>query len=240
VSEAEIQTEALPNFRVSHYLDPHDPFTSHDLEADMYIPEAFKEDRIDVLHDAIRRAGLATLVSLTADGLIASHIPLLLDPEPAPYETLHGHLARPNLQARGAVGDALAIFLGPASYITPSWYPSKRETGKVVPTWNYVAIHAHGTLEFIDDSDHTRSHVTELTRRFEHDRPVPWAPSDAPEDFIASMVRRIIGFRLTITRLEGKWKMSQNRPLEDRVGTANGLEEESKADIAALVRQHPR
>jgi transcriptional regulator len=121
----------------------------------------------------------------------------------------------------------------------PSWYPSKRETGKVVPTWNYVAIHAYGTLEFIDDSDDTRSHVTELTRRFEHDRPVPWAPSDAPEDYIASMVRRIIGFRLTITRLEGKWKMSQNRPLEDRIGTANGLEEESKADIAALVRPPP-
>jgi transcriptional regulator len=206
----------------------------------MYIPEPFKEDRIDVLHDAIRRAGLAILVTLTSGELIASHIPLLLDPEPAPYGTLRGHLARPNPQARGAVGDTLAIFLGPDSYITPSWYPSKRETREVVPTWNYVAIHAAGTLEFIDDSDHTRSHVTELTRRFEHDRPVPWAPSDAPEDFIASMVRRIIGFRLTITRLEGKWKMSQNRPLEDRVGTANGLEEESKADIAALVRQHPR
>jgi transcriptional regulator len=96
----------------------------------MYIPEPFKEDRIDVLHDAIRRAGLAILISLTSDGLIASHISLLLDPEPAPYGTLQGHLARPNPEARGAVGDALAIFLGPDSYITPSWYPSKRETGR--------------------------------------------------------------------------------------------------------------
>jgi transcriptional regulator len=202
----------------------------------MYIPEPFKEKRIDVLHDAIRRAGLATLVSTTADGLIASHIPLLLDPEPAPCGTLLGHLARPNPQAHGAIGQALAIFLGPDSYVTPSWYPSKQQTGKVVPTWNYVAIHAYGALEFIDDPDHTRNHITELTHRFEQGRPIPWAPRDAPEDFIASMVKRIIGFRLTITRLEGKWKMSQNRPLEDRVGTANGLEEESKADIAALVR----
>src|SRR5205807_807380 len=109
----------------------------------MYIPEPFKEQRIDVLHDAIGRAGLATLVTLAADGLIASHVPLLLDPLPAPYWTLLGHLARPNPQAHGAVGDALAIFLGPDAYITPSWYATKRETGKVVPTWNYVAIHAY-------------------------------------------------------------------------------------------------
>jgi transcriptional regulator len=186
----------------------------------------------------IRRAGLAILISLTSDGLIASHIPLLLDPEPAPYGTLQGHLARPNPEARGAVGDALAIFLGPDSYITPSWYPSKRETGRSYRPGT-MSLSTPTGLEFIDDSDDTRSHVTELTRRFEHDRPVPWAPSDAPEDYIASMVRRIIGFQLTMTRLEGKWKMSQNRPLEDRIGTANCLEEESKADIAALVRPPP-
>jgi transcriptional regulator len=119
----------------------------------MYLPAHFAETRIDVLHDAICRAGLATLVSLTADGLIASHVPLLLEPEPAPYGTLIGHIARPNPQARGAIGEALAIFHGPDGYITPSYYATKRETGKVVPTWNYVAIHAYGTLEFIDDPD---------------------------------------------------------------------------------------
>jgi transcriptional regulator len=202
----------------------------------MYVPESFKEERINLLHDAIHRAGLATLVSHTANGLIASHIPLLLDPEPAPYGTLLGHLARPNPQARGAIGDALAIFLGPDSYITPSWYATKRETGKVVPTWNYVAIHAYGPVEFIDDSEHAREHITQLTHRFEQARQVPWAPNDAPEDFIASMVRRIIGFRLTIHRLEGKWKMSQNRPLADRLGVVEGLEQENKPDVAALVR----
>jgi transcriptional regulator len=202
----------------------------------MYALEPFKEERISVLHDAIRRAGLATLVSLTTDGLIASHIPLLLEPEPAPYGKLLGHLARPNPQARGAIGEALAIFLGPDAYITPSWYATKRETGKVVPTWNYVAIHAYGPLEFIDDPEHAREHITQLTQRHEKGRPVPWAPSDAPDDFIASLVMGIIGFRLTIHRLEGKWKMSQNRPLEDRLGVVGGLEKEGKRGVAALVR----
>lgn len=202
----------------------------------MYVPEPFKEDRINVLHDAIRHAGLATLVSLTTDGLIASHVPLLIDPDPAPYGTLLGHLARPNPQARGAIGDALAIFLGPDSYITPSWYATKRETGKVVPTWNYVAVHASGPLEFVDDPAHARDHITQLTHRFEQGRVIPWAPSDAPEDFIASLVRGIIGFRLTIHRLEGKWKMGQNRPLADRLGVAEGLEQEGKSEMAALVR----
>jgi transcriptional regulator len=202
----------------------------------MYTPELYREDSVEVLHQAIRRAGLATLVSLTNDGLIASHVPLLLDAEPAPYGTLCGHLARPNPQARGAVGEAMAIFLGSDAYITPSWYPSKRETEKVVPTWNYVAIHAYGTLEFIDDPEQTRQHVAQLTDHHEAGRPTPWAITDAPEEFIAARVRGIIGFRLTIRRLEGKWKMGQNRALADRFGMAQGLEAEGKSDIAALVR----
>jgi len=204
----------------------------------MYVPEAFSEKRLDVLHEAIRNAGLATLVSLTADGLIASHVPLLLDPEPAPYGSLLGHLARPNPQARGAVGDALAIFLGPDAYVTPSWYATKRETGKVVPTWNYAAVHAYGPLEFFDDPVRLREHVTRLTRRHEEGRPNPWMPSDAPADFIAGMLRGIIGFRLTIARLDGKWKMNQNRPPQDRIGAADGLDAEGKAEVAALVRRN--
>jgi transcriptional regulator len=202
----------------------------------MYIPKPFGEERIDVLHEAMRRAGLATLVTLAGDGLIASHIPLLLDPEPAPYGTLLGHLARPNPQARGATGDALAIFLGPDAYITPSWYPTKRETGKVVPTWNYVAVHAYGRLDLTDDPAHLRELVGRLTERHEQSRPQPWQTSDAPDDFVASMVRGIIGFRLVITRLEGKWKMSQNRPLADRLGVVDGLTAEGRHDVAALAR----
>jgi transcriptional regulator len=205
-------------------------------EVIVYVPNAFKEERISILQDAIRRAGLATLVSLTDDGLIASHVPLLLDPEPGPYGTLLGHLTRQNPQSRGANGDALAIFLGPDAYITPSWYATKRETGKVVPTWNYVAIHAYGPLEFIDDPVHAREHVAHLTSRHEQGRPVPWKVSDAPEDFITNQLRSIIGFRLTIRRIEGKWKMSQNRRAEDRAGATTGLEMEGKRDVAELIR----
>jgi transcriptional regulator len=201
----------------------------------VYVPPLFKEDRVDVLHDAIRAAGLATLVTLTKDGLIASHVPLLLDTEPAPYGTLIGHLARPNPQGRGAIGDALVIFQGPDAYITPSWYATKRETGKVVPTWNYVAIHAAGPIEFFDAPDRLLDVVTRLTEKQEAARAAPWAVSDAPADFVQGMLRGIVGFAIPLTRLEGKWKMSQNRPAEDRVGVVAGLEAEGREDVAALV-----
>ena len=203
----------------------------------MYVPPLFKEDRIDVLHDAIRRTGLATLVTLAADGLIASHVPMLLDPDPAPYGTLIGHLARPNPQAHGAVPgvQALAIFQGPDVYITPSWYATKRENGKVVPTWNYVAIHAHGPVEFFDDTERLRDVVTRLTEREEQARADPWAVSDAPAAFIDGMLKGIVGFALPIARLEGKWKMSQNRPAQDRAGVVAGLEQQGREDVAVLV-----
>jgi len=203
----------------------------------VYIPPLHKEDRIDVLHDAIRRTGLATLVTLTGDGLIASHVPMLLDPEPAPYGTLLGHLARPNPQARGAAPgvQALAIFQGPDAYITPSWYATKRETGKVVPTWNYVTIHAYGPVEFFNDTERLRAIVTRLTEREEAARAEPWAVTDAPADFIDGMLKGIVGFAVPITRLEGKWKMSQNRPAEDRARVIDGLNDQGREDVAALI-----
>jgi transcriptional regulator len=205
----------------------------------LYLPPLFKEDRIDVLHDTIRRSGLATLVTLTPDGLIASHVPLLLDTEPAPYGTLLGHLARPNPQARGAVAgvQALAIFQGPDAYITPSWYETKRATGKVVPTWNYVTIHAYGTIEFFDNTERLLAIVTRLTEKQEVARADPWAVTDAPADFTQSMLKSIVGFTLPIARLEGKWKMSQNRPAEDRAGVIDGLQDEGHEDVAALIRR---
>jgi transcriptional regulator len=201
----------------------------------VYVPSLFNEDHVDVLRDAIRAAGLATLVTLTKDGLIASHVPLLLDPEPAPYGTLIGHLARPNPQVRGAIGEALAIFQGPDAYITPSWYATKRETGKVVPTWNYVAIHAAGPIEFFDDPGRLLDVVTRLTEKHEGERAAPWAVSDAPADFVQGMLKGIVGFAIPVTRLEGKWKMSQNRPAEDRAGVVAGLAAEGRDDVAALV-----
>jgi transcriptional regulator len=201
----------------------------------VYVPGFFKEDRIEILHDAIRRTGLATLVTLTADGLVASHVPMLLDVAPAPNGTLVGHLARPNPQARGAVGEALAIFQGPDAYITPSWYATKQQNGKVVPTWNYVAIHAYGTIEFFDDTERLRHVVTRLTAREEAGRAQPWAVTDAPPDFINGMLRGIVGFALTISRLEGKWKMSQNRPAEDRAGVVAGLRSDDQPELADLI-----
>ncbi len=203
----------------------------------MYVPAHFAEDRTPVLHDAIRAFGLATLVTTTADGLIASHVPLLLDPDRGEFGTLIGHFARPNPQAKGAIGEALAIFLGPEGYVTPSYYPAKREHGKVVPTWNYAAVHAYGPLRFIDDKTELLDLVTRLTDHHESLRAAPWAVADAPADFIQGMLNGIVGFELTIARLQGKWKMSQNRPPADRGGVVEGLRADGQTALAGSVAQ---
>ena len=204
----------------------------------MYVPPPFKEEDVSVLHDVIRRSGLGTLVTLGADGIEASHVPMLLDSEPAPYGTLHGHVASSNPQWQRAAPDshALAIFLGPDAYVSPSWYATKQETGKVVPTWNYVAIHVYGPLRFFDDSDQLLAHVTKLTERQEGRRAAPWAVTDAPEDYIRGQLKRIIGFAMPIARLEGKWKMSQNRPARDRVGVVEGLVREGQSSEAVVAK----
>lgn len=209
----------------------------------MYLPPAFREDSIETLHAAIRGAGLVTLVTLHDDGMIASHVPMLLDPDPAPYGTLLGHVARPNPQARPGRPDmhALAIFQGTDGYITPSWYETKQRTGKVVPTWNYIAVHAYGPLTLFDDAERLRDVVTRLTERQEAPRTAPWAVDDAPDDFIAGMLKAIVGFTIPITRLEGKWKMSQNRPAEDRAGVVEGLAKEGgSAEVAAIVAERSK
>ena len=203
----------------------------------MYIPPHFNEDRIDVLHDAIRQGGLATLVTMTAEGMIASHLPLLLDPDPAPYGTLIGHLARANPQTKttDAAVQAMVVFHGPEGYISPSLYATKKETGKVVPTWNYVAIHAYGTIEFFDDPARLLNVVTRLTDQYETPRALPWAVTDAPADFVQGMLRGIVGLAIPIARLEGKYKMSQNRPKTEHAGIVSGLEAEGRPDLAAQV-----
>ena len=206
----------------------------------MYVPPAFEENDLSVLHGAIRQSGLATLVTLGAEGLEASHVPMLLDPDPAPLGTLHGHVARANPQWRRAAVDAhaLAIFLGPDAYVSPSWYASKQQTGKVVPTWNYVAVHAAGPVRFYDDADRLLALVTRLTARHETPRATPWAVTDAPEDYIRGLLTQIVGFEIPIARLEGKWKMSQNRPAPDRVGVVEGLVSEggsAGAVVAGIV-----
>jgi transcriptional regulator len=204
----------------------------------VYLPANFREDRVEVMHQAIREIALGALVTLGADGLSASHVPMLVDAAPAPFGTLTGHIARANPQWRSLTPevDALAIFTGPGAYISPGWYATKPLTGKVVPTWNYVAIHATGKLRFFDDAERLRGIVTALTDRHEQRRPEPWKVTDAPADYIAGMLKAIVGFELTIAKLEGKWKMSQNRPTEDQAGVVEGLTHEAGApDVAAIV-----
>jgi transcriptional regulator len=164
-------------------------------------------------------------------------VPMLLDQEPAPYGTLAGHLSRGNGQWRRADAGvpALAIFLGPEAYVSPSWSATKRQTGKVVPTWNYVAVHAYGELRFFEAAERLGALVTRLTEMHEAARTAPWAVADAPAEFIRSQLKGIVGFELPIARLEGKWKMSQNRPAEDRTGTIEGLRREGGPDAAAVA-----
>lgn len=204
----------------------------------MYVPAHFKEERVEAMHALMRGCGLATLVTLTADGLVASHVPLLLDPDPGPFGTLRGHLARPNPQAKGTneAVQALTIFQGAEGYITPSYYATKRETGKVVPTWNYATVHAYGPIRFFDDADALLDIVTRLTDRHEAGRAAPWAVSDAPADFVAGMLRGIVGFEIPIARLEGKVKMSQNRPAADREGVIAGLAADGMPALSEAVR----
>lgn len=171
----------------------------------------------------IRRYPLATLVTGGDAGLEANHLPMLFDPEPAPFGTLRGHLARGNAQWKSPRLDALAIFQGPQAYVSPSFYPSKAEHGKVVPTWNYAVVHAHGTLRVHDDPEWLRALVSTLTDVEEARFAEPWQVTDAPEDYIEGLLKAIVGIELPIARLEGKWKASQNRDEADRAGVAAEL-----------------
>jgi len=205
----------------------------------MYLPAHFAEPRLEVLHEALRGASLFTLVTGGPAGLDASHLPMLLEagPSGAPGRLI-GHVARANPQwnATPDGAAALAIVLGPDAYVTPSWYPSKAEHGKVVPTWNYLAIHAHGTVRFFHERDRLLEVVTRLTERQERPRAHPWKVGDAPPDYVDGMLKAIVGVELTITRLEGKWKASQNRSAADRAGVAEGLSRQGAEAMARLVR----
>jgi transcriptional regulator len=200
----------------------------------MYTPPHFRLDDPDQIHAMIEEAGLATLVSNGPDGLFATHLPLLHDPDPAPHGTLIGHIARANPHADLA-GPALAILSGPDGYISPSWYAEKPISGKVVPTWNYVALHAYGTLELFTDPDRLLGVVTRLTEAYEAKRDQPWSVSDAPADFIAGMLKSIIGVAIPIKRLEAKAKLSQNRSTGDRARVIAGLPEVGGGDLARVM-----
>lgn len=203
----------------------------------MYQPKHFEETRVPVLRELVRAHPLGTLVTLAADGLNANHIPFELDPDPAPFGTLRGHVARANPLWRDFSPDvaALVIFQGPGTYISPSWYATKKETGKVVPTWNYAVVHAYGPLRAIDDRDWLRDFVARLTARHETGRRDPWKITDAPADYIEKQLGAIVGLEVPVTRLIGKWKMSQNRPAGDRAGAIAGLAQEGNATVAGII-----
>lgn len=184
----------------------------------------------------MREARLPTLIMAGAEGLVATHLPLILDEAEGAHGTLYGHLAKANGQCNGEAGEALVIFLGPDAYVSPSWYPSKLDGGKVVPTWNYEAVHAYGPVEFFDDPARLLAIVTRLTNRHEAERAHPWAVGDAPDAYIRAQLKGIVGVRLEIARIEGKRKLSQNRSSADRAGVAAALTG-SAGDIDRRVGQ---
>jgi transcriptional regulator len=202
----------------------------------MYLPPAFREDRLEILHALIRAHPLATLVTAGSGGLIANLVPFCVV-EGGEKGILRAHIAKVNdqVEALGAGAETLAVFHGPESYITPSWYQSKREHGRVVPTWNYVVVQVHGTPRVVDDPAWVRAQIEELTLAQESRRSTPWKVTDAPESFIVGQINAILGVEIPILTIEGKWKVSQNRSAADRRSVQNGLLKEGNAEMAALI-----
>ena len=203
----------------------------------MYIPSQFEQPDIEVMHELIRNRPLATLVTLDSNGINANHIPLHLSPTPEPFGVLRGHIARANPLWRDLVSDieTLVIFHGPDSYISPSWYATKQEAGKVVPTWNYAVVHAYGSLRIIDDAVWVRTQLEALTQQNEAAFPEPWAMSDAPEDFTEKLLEAVVGIEMVITRLIGKWKVSQNQPPQNRRSVIQGLNADGQSEAVAMA-----
>jgi transcriptional regulator len=202
----------------------------------MYTPSAFRHDSLPELHAHILATRLAILVSHGPDGLEASHIPLLLDPAGGQFGTLHGHLARANPQWRALdAGEAMVIFPGVDAYISPGYYAAKAEHGKVVPTWNYTAVHAYGQAEVFTDAQRLLQLVSTLSDRHEARQAQPWAVSDAPADYIDGMLKAIVGFSIPIGRLQGKRKLGQNRSDADIQGVKAGLSASADSADQALA-----
>jgi transcriptional regulator len=210
----------------------------------MYEPPLFQEIRPDVLRGLITTHPLGMLISNGSEGPVANLLPFLLDADVPPNGRLRAHLARANPQWRlladNPTSPVLVVFQGVDSYVTPSWYETKRETGKVVPTWNYAMVQVRGMVRVIEDQDWLAQQITELTASQEGRREAPWAVTDAPASFIQSQIKGIVGLEIEITDMRGKWKVSQNRPVADRVGVAKGMESEEprSPDMAKLVRSY--
>lgn len=201
----------------------------------MYMPSYFRESRPELLHRLIQAYPFATVVTHAAGGFVANHLPFeLVD------GLLHGHVARGNELAQLDGAEVLLVFQGPDGYISPNWYPSKHETGREVPTWNYVVVHVHGRLRVIDDAAWLRRLLETLTEHHEAGQPQPWRITDAPEDHIEKSLRAIVGLEVTIDRIDGKFKLNQNHPAPNRAGVIAGLRErdgDGDAELAAWMTQ---
>jgi transcriptional regulator len=208
----------------------------------MYLPAHFEETRAELLHRLMRQHPLGTLVTLESGGLNANHIPFEFDADLAPFGVLRAHVPRANPVWREASAevDALVVFQGPQTYITPSWYATKQETGRAVPTYNYMVVHAYGPLRVIDDAVWLRAHLERLTGHFENRRADPWKVSDAPDEYIAKLLTALVGIEIPITRLLGKWKVSQNQPQANRVGVERGLRESGGSGAIAMADELAR
>lgn len=208
----------------------------------MYRPPAFREDSLEAQHALIRERPLGLLVTTGSLGLLADPAPFVLDERAGEFGTLRVHLSRANAQYRALAEaeECLVVFQGPEAYITPTWYETKRETGKVVPTWNYVAVHAWGKPQVVEDAAWLRAQIDALTELMEGRRPKPWAVSDAPGAFVDAQLKGIFGVEIPIARIEGKWKASQNQPEKNRLGVIEGLRSEGAAPMADIVEVRGR
>lgn len=204
----------------------------------MYVPKHFAETDAAVMHALIKERPLGTWVTQADGELTVNHIPFLLDPQRGEHGTLVGHVARSNpvWKSLSPTSPSVVVFQGPQAYISPSWYPSKELDGKVVPTWNYVVVHAHGAPRIIDDRARLLEIVTHMTDAYEADQAAPWRVADAPADFIATLLSAIVGIEIPLTRVSGKWKVSQNRPAPDQLGTIAGLRATGQADAEAVSK----
>ncbi|WP_430388658.1 FMN-binding negative transcriptional regulator [Dyella sp. 20L07] len=202
----------------------------------MYMPTHFREQRSEMLHALMREYPFATMILSGEGGIAANHLPLELVSD----TQLHGHVARGNELSRADGAEVLVIFRGPEGYVSPNWYPSKHETGREVPTWNYAVVHVHGRLRVVEDADWLRQLLERLTDRHEAGQPKPWHVADAPAEHTQKLLRAIVGLEITIDRIEGKFKLSQNHPAANRAGVIDGLRQRADrgdAELADLMSQ---
>ncbi len=204
----------------------------------MYNPKHFEETRVEIMHALMRAHPLCTLVTLGAEGLVANHIPMLMRPGQGGFGTLVAHVARANpvWKETDFSMPVLVIFQGPQAYISPSWYATKQEHGKVVPTWNYAVVQASGLMQVHDDAQWVRAQATQLTAERESEFDKPWAVDDAPRDYTDTMINALVGIEIPLAKLTGKWKVSQNQPVANRQTVVQALQVDGGAQAAAMAR----